>query len=391
VDAQTNYYEGPTAMATNTGRPRLLINEFDVFGNTSETIEIYNPSLVPLNIGGCILSDEDVPNEGHRFYVPPNTTIAARGVWATNSSAWTNRFSFSDAGTENIYLAWSDEARLDEWNMKAPQSGITQGRAWDGGPRGFQTISNDFESCEFRPGSSYPPTLSALNHPQRRKFLDAAPSLDPTVNYLAWQDIGRRPATWRYSPKQHDNHPINVEDIAFRSANEVIIGLRAPLAHRTSGHAYFFVVTNVALFLGTRPWPAASQLQGIAGPYQMDLGGLGIRSLKWCPNGLTNAQGAAVQRYLIVAGLANGGPLQREERRQKFSLFAWDGTWPNNLATPQRLIDDLEPYTVRPEGVDLIRVDGEWRVLFVEDRLEARGYGTHNAIHWPVRILGTPQ
>ena len=52
-----------------------------------------------------------------------------------------------------------------------------------------------------------------------------------------------------------------------------------------------------------------------------------------------------------------------------------------------RLIPDLGPYTVRPEGVDLIQVSGEWRVLFVEDRYRAIGYATRNAVHWPVSIL----
>jgi hypothetical protein len=45
-------------------------------------------------------------------------------------------------------------------------------------------------------------------------------------------------------------------------------------------------------------------------------------------------------------------------------------------------------WEVTPEGVALIEANGEWRVLFVEDRSEAIGYGTRNAIHWPVSILG---
>jgi hypothetical protein len=88
---------------------------------------------------------------------------------------------------------------------------------------------------------------------------------------------------------------------------------------------------------------------------------------------------------------ANGGPEQREQARQKFSLYAWDGTTVSGIARPQKLIDDLRPYTVRPEGVDLINVNGQWRILFVEDRYQSTGYATRNAVHWPVSILGPVQ
>ena len=191
------------------------------------------------------------------------------------------------------------------------------------------------------------------------------------------------PAVWSYSPKQHDFHPINLEDIAFRSTNEMIIGLRSPLASRTNGNAYYFMVTNVAAFATNSGWNGLPA--GITGPFQMSLEGLGIRCIKWCPDGLTNSAGVSVQRYLIVAGLANGGPLVRERPGVKSSLFSWDGNVNNS---PVKLIDNLAGYTVRPEGIDIMRLGGEWRVLFVEDRYLATGYGTRNAIHWPVSIIG---
>ena len=117
----------------------------------------------------------------------------------------------------------------------------------------------------------------------------------------------------------------------------------------------------------------------------MNVGGLGIRSVKWCPTGLTNAQGTQVARYLVLAGNANGGPLVRENVRQKTSLYSWDG---NPAHQPTLLIEDLFGYAIRPEGVDLINVNGEWRLLFVEDRFQSTGYATRNAVHWPVNILG---
>jgi len=99
----------------------------------------------------------------------------------------------------------------------------------------------------------------------------------------------------------------------------------------------------------------------------------------------------SVSRW-FPAGPANGGPLEKELVGEKFSLYAWDGTpGTGNVATPQLLIDDLRPFAIRPEGVDLIQVAGQWRILFVEDRFKATGYGTRNAIHWPVSILGSVQ
>jgi hypothetical protein len=106
----------------------------------------------------------------------------------------------------------------------------------------------------------------------------------------------------------------------------------------------------------------------------------GIRSIEWSAR---LAGGAG--RYLIIGGPANGGPLEKEIFGEKFSLYSWTG---NAGDAPVKLIDDLRPYTIRPEGVDLILVNGEWRVLFVEDRFRGTGYATGNAIHWPVSILG---
>jgi len=84
-------------------------------------------------------------------------------------------------------------------------------------------------------------------------------------------------------------------------------------------------------------------------------------------------------------GTRQGNNLQREQYRQKFSLYSWTG---NTNNAPTKLIDDLRRYAIRPEGVDLIQVGNVWRILFVEDRFLATGYGTRNAIHWPLSIVG---
>ena len=159
---------------------------------------------------------------------------------------------------------------------------------------------------------------------------------------------------------------------------------QSPLANRTNGNAYYFVATELNTFLPPSGW-TGGQVNGISGAQQTVLNGKGIRSIKWCPNGLPGG----VQRYLVLAG--NGGPIQRENARQVFSLYAWNGLSTNSVATPQLVLADLNGYAVRPEGVDVINVNGEWRILFVEDRFVTPGYGTRNAVHWPVSILGAIQ
>jgi len=83
-------------------------------------------------------------------------------------------------------------------------------------------------------------------------------------------------------------------------------------------------------------------------------------------------------------GTRQGNNLQREQYRQKFSLYSWTG---NNA--PTKLIDDLWRYSIRPEWVDVINVGQADRLLFVENRYLGTGYATRNAIHWPLSILGT--
>ena len=61
-----------------------------------------------------------------------------------------------------------------------------------------------------------------------------------------------------------------------------------------------------------------------------------------------------------------------------FSLYRWD----NINAVPVRVVADLAPFAVRPEGVSIITLNGAPRVIFVEDRFKAEGYDTMNAVHW---------
>lgn len=395
IDANTNYTAGLVSSNRTDGLPKLFINEFMASGTGDDWIEIYNPAHVPVNMAGLQITDDPA----HQSYTIPSNSVAGRGYlrfYANNTSNGVNLPFALGAGGEHIRVqavVGGVTNIIDDYGFGNQSSDVTEGRVWDAGPRGFVSITNNCDGAKFRTNSSFQPTSLAVggfagpatnNHSQPLKQFLATADVRGTNMYLEWRNVGMLPATWRYSPKQHDFHAINIEDVAFRSTNEMVFGLRAPLSNRTNGNAYYFVATNLATFLPAGGW-TNGPCQGVGGPYEMNLGGLGIRSIKWCPHGLTNASGQGVQRYLVLAGNANGGPLVREKLRQKFSLLSWDG---NTAHQPTLLLDDLIGYAIRPEGVEIINVNGEWRLFFVEDRFQARGYATRNALHWPVSILG---
>jgi len=400
-DSQRNYYPlGKDAVATNNGIPTIVINEFEVAGS-GERIEFYNPSPVAVDIGGCYLSD-DVANRAKHLIQPP-FSIPARGVRTETSH--TVNFNYADSGDENIYFTWTDALTpLDFWNMRDPDTLDSEGRAWNGGPRGADPVlpaTGNFGSCQFlvrNPASPYPPTYNpaAPNDNHAKRTFDAVAAVpaqgqQPSTVYLVWENIGLIPGVWLYSPKQHDNLSINLEAVARRSATEWIIGLRSPLRgtlnettpffshkNRANGNAFYLRVTSENQFLPAGGWAAVAQ--GLGGLQELNLNGQGFRSIEWCPQ-----LGGGTGRYLIIGGPANGGPLEKEIFGEKFSLYSWTGVAGD---APVKLLDDLRSYTIRPEGADLIQVAGEWRVLFVEDRYHAYGYATRNAVHWPLSILG---
>jgi hypothetical protein len=228
-------------------------------------------------------------------------------------------------------------------------------------------------------------SIGVTNHTQAQgaaKFLQATHNhTTQTGIFLHYANLGEELAVWRYSPKQQDFHPISVEGLAIKSQSEIVVGLRSPLTNRTTGNAYALVFDNT----GNAMLPASGVWTGAAGGApslkQLNLNGQGIRSIQWCPN-IKNA-GGTLGAYVIIGGAANGGPLKNETSRQVFSLYRWDSV----TATPVRVVADLSPYAVRPEGVNIITLNGQKRILFVEDRYKAQGYDTQNGVHWSLTEL----
>jgi hypothetical protein len=162
---------------------------------------------------------------------------------------------------------------------------------------------------------------------------------------------------------------------------EMIIALRSPLSNRRTGNALYYRVADIGSFLPSAGgWPGTPS--GLTGPHELNLNGQGFRAIQW---GAGLGQGAA-GRYLLIGGPTDGGPFEEETWPQKFSLYSWTGS---ATSPPTKLIDDLRPYTLRPEGLTLALINNQNRILFVEDRFLATGYGTRNIVHWPLSILGT--
>lgn len=117
---------------------------------------------------------------------------------------------------------------------------------------------------------------------------------------------------------------LNIEALATTPEQEMLIGFRNPIV---KGQAIVLKLKNPQdLVLD----PAARAQFGQ--PIELDLGGLGLRSLEYWPQ---------MQQYLIVAGAYDGG--------DEFSLYLWSG---DQHDSPQ-MLDVALPSGFRPEGIVL--------------------------------------
>ncbi|MDB6173843.1 MAG: chromosome condensation regulator [Chthoniobacteraceae bacterium] len=385
-DAAGNYGRGIEVEVKTSNLPPVRINEFNT-NSGSDWVEFFNPSGQSVAIGGYLLRDESASFDT----IPAGVTVPARSYFTyTLPNNGVDPIGLGN-GSDNVRLYLADGVTLVESYEQYTRNqgaGNTEGRVWDGGPRGknfdYDHVAPWFESkgAIFRSvnGSPHPVTSGAPNLIQAQaaaKYFQATQNhLTGTGIYLHYANLGEEPAVWRYSPKQQDFHPISVEGFAVKNSSEMLVGLRSPLSNRTSGNAYVFVFSNAgnAFLPGVWNGPAL----GLQSVKQLNLNGQGIRSIQWCPQ-LNSGAGA----YLIIGGAANGGPLKNETSRQVFSLYQWDSI----TALPVLRVADLAAFAVRPEGINIISLNNTLRAIFVEDRFKAQGYDTQNAVHWPLGAL----
>jgi len=110
-------------------------------------VELYNHSTVPVDVAGCILTDNANSN---KFVIPVHTSIPAGGFVSFDE----NQMGFSlSAGGQTVYLKNPDQSRiLDAVTFEAQANGISYGRWPDG--------ANDFYPLAARtPGASNSPVL----------------------------------------------------------------------------------------------------------------------------------------------------------------------------------------------------------------------------------------
>lgn len=127
----------------------VVINE--ILGHTDlpqlDTIELYNHGNSPVDIGGCILTDDATTN---RFTIPQGTVLVPRGFLAFDETQLGFRL---NAAGESIYLFNPNLTRVIDAVPFGPQeNGVSSGRYPDGTPewRRLRTISLGAENTPFR-------------------------------------------------------------------------------------------------------------------------------------------------------------------------------------------------------------------------------------------------
>jgi hypothetical protein len=107
----------------------VVINEFLAHTDLPDVdyVELYNHSAQPVNVSGCILTDDPATN---KFIIPSGTIIPARGfIYYTET---TLNFALNAAG-EAIYFRNPTQTRvLDAVQFDAQENGVAMGRWPDG-------------------------------------------------------------------------------------------------------------------------------------------------------------------------------------------------------------------------------------------------------------------
>jgi hypothetical protein len=113
----------------------VMINEFLAHTDPPDYdyIELFNHSSQPVNISGCILTDDAATN---KFVIPPGTILPGGGfIFYSETNL---NFALNAAG-ETIYLKNPQKTRiLDAVRFEAQENGVATGRVPDGGARFYR-------------------------------------------------------------------------------------------------------------------------------------------------------------------------------------------------------------------------------------------------------------
>jgi hypothetical protein len=115
----------------------VVINEYLAHTDPPEYdyVELYNHANTPVDISGCILTDDPTTN---KFIVPPGTSIPARGFVYYSE---TNMNFKLDAAGESVYWFNPDRSRvLDAIHFSGQENGVATGR-WPDGANDFYRLT----------------------------------------------------------------------------------------------------------------------------------------------------------------------------------------------------------------------------------------------------------
>ena len=166
----------------------VVINE--VLAHTDppqvDSIELYNHSNVPVNIGGCTLSDDPATN---KFTITGGTTIPARGfVYFTES-----QLGFGlDAAGETIYFKNAAGTQvLDALHFEAQENGISLGRYPNGANEWYRLSTRTFGLSNTPPRISTVGFSEIMYHPlaggDDRQYLELFNRGTTNVNLGGWK------------------------------------------------------------------------------------------------------------------------------------------------------------------------------------------------------------
>lgn len=115
-----------TKGAANDCSVRVVINEVESNGDpVGDWIELYNPSLAPVDVGGFVLSDN---NDAQRYVIPAGTLIPAQGHLVFLEST----FGFGLGGADAVRLFRPDGVTLADSYTWTTHAATTYGRCPDG-------------------------------------------------------------------------------------------------------------------------------------------------------------------------------------------------------------------------------------------------------------------
>ena len=350
----------------------LVINE--VMSGTGGWVEIFN--TWDEEVSGSILSG--VVLKAHNGNDPDDPLTAQRDlssdvfpprsvkVIAISPGAGELQFSqgaapptrIEDEGNVRIDIPGIDDnfdPRNESFIGRNRLDGTTsEGRAWDGEPRGeFNNFGphDPNEGAAFASAGSNPlqPSSRGASNtadytdtyssaPVRQPYFQAIPNTTATTVWLCWRHPGHLGAVWDGDGLRHDFVATRLEGSAYQGGT-IYTGLRTPLTKRKDGDAIVVKVPASGVLAGAgENWTTQAGTT-----HQLDLDGQGIRAIQWC------AEVDGTGKFLII-----GGPPSTERAGDhpsvgRFSL--WSGRFRIFTSPPHRRSRPLRPLPVRRGNV----------------------------------------